>query len=60
MRDATRGKKNITRSLASSAHGPGRPEYPSDLRLVIDSAPSLIHTSLPDGYLDFFNKLSHT
>ena len=26
------------------------------LRLVIDSAPALIHTSLPDGYLDFFNQ----
>jgi PAS domain S-box-containing protein len=27
-----------------------------DLRLLIDSAPALIHTSLPDGYLDFFNQ----
>ena len=27
-----------------------------DFRLLIDSAPSLIHTSLPDGYLDFFNQ----
>jgi PAS domain S-box-containing protein len=26
------------------------------LRLVIDSAPALIHTGLPDGYLDFFNQ----
>jgi PAS domain S-box-containing protein len=26
------------------------------LRLVVDSAPALIHTSLPDGYLDFFNE----
>ena len=26
------------------------------LRLVIDSAPALIHTALPDGYLDFFNQ----
>jgi PAS domain S-box-containing protein len=28
----------------------------SDLRLLIDSAPALIHTSLPNGYLDFFNQ----
>jgi PAS domain S-box-containing protein len=30
--------------------------YSPDFRLLIDSAPALIHTSLPDGYLDFFNK----
>ena len=27
-----------------------------DFRLLIDSTPGLIHTSLPDGYLDFFNQ----
>jgi PAS domain S-box-containing protein len=27
-----------------------------DLRQVIDSAPALIHTARPDGYLDFFNR----
>jgi len=27
-----------------------------DLQLLIDSTPGLIHTSLPDGYLDFFNQ----
>ena len=27
-----------------------------DLRLLIDSAPALIHTARPDGYLDFFNQ----
>ena len=27
-----------------------------DLQLLIDSAPALIHTGLPDGYLDFFNR----
>jgi PAS domain S-box-containing protein len=27
-----------------------------DLRQIIDSAPALIHTARPDGYLDFFNK----
>jgi hypothetical protein len=25
-------------------------------RLVIDKTPALIHTALPDGYLDFFNR----
>ena len=28
----------------------------SDLHFLVDSAPSLIHTSRPDGYLDFFNQ----
>ncbi len=32
------------------------PESASDLQLVIKSAPALIHTALPDGYLDFFNQ----
>ena len=27
-----------------------------DFRLLVDSAPALIHTSLPDGHLDFFNE----
>jgi formate hydrogenlyase transcriptional activator len=27
-----------------------------DFRLLIDSTPGLIHTGLPDGYLDFFNQ----
>jgi PAS domain-containing protein len=26
------------------------------LRQIIDSAPALIHTARPDGYLDFFNQ----
>ncbi len=43
------------RSMASSASRSGLPDLALDLRLVIDSAPALIHTGLPDGYLDFFN-----
>ncbi|SRR5260370_30036052 len=27
-----------------------------DHQLLIDSIPALIHTSLPDGYLDYFNQ----
>jgi PAS domain S-box-containing protein len=41
------------RAMATSAHGSGQP---TDPRLLIDSTPGLIHTSLPDGYLDFFNQ----
>ncbi|HEY6197735.1 MAG TPA: PAS domain-containing protein [Candidatus Binatia bacterium] len=29
---------------------------PETIRLIIDSTPSLIHTALPDGYIDFFNQ----
>ena len=28
----------------------------ADLQLLIDSIPALIHTSLPNGYLDYFNQ----
>jgi PAS domain-containing protein len=27
-----------------------------NLQLLIDSIPALIHSGLPDGYLDFFNR----
>ncbi len=42
--------------MGSSMTGPGPPEQVPNLRLVIDSAPALLHTALPDGYLDFFNE----
>src|SRR5260370_16316978 len=44
--------------LLESSNGDGvvRRDPTSDLQLLVDSAPSLIHTSRPDGYLDFFNK----
>ena len=29
---------------------------PEMIQLIIDSTPALIHTGLPDGYLDFFNQ----
>ena len=29
---------------------------PEMIRLIIDSTPALIHTALPDGYIDFFNR----
>ena len=42
--------------MASAAHDADRPGPAPDFQLLIDSAPALIHTSLPDGYLDFFNQ----
>src|SRR5260370_40227742 len=36
--------------------GAVRGDHTSGLQLLVDSAPSLIHTSRPDGYLDFFNQ----
>jgi formate hydrogenlyase transcriptional activator len=34
-----------------------RPEFePLNIQLLVDSIPALIHTSRPDGYLDYFNK----
>ena len=36
--------------------GAVRRERTSDLQLLVDSAPSLIHTGGADGYLDFFNQ----
>ena len=44
------------RTMASSRHGSIQSGRTPDLQLVIDSIPGLIHTSLPDGYLDFFNE----
>ena len=34
----------------------GRKLEPTDLQLLVDTVPALIHTGLPDGYLDFFNQ----
>jgi PAS domain S-box-containing protein len=40
------------RAMASAGQ---RPES-LNIQLLVDSIPALIHTSLPDGYLDYFNK----
>jgi len=42
--------------MASNGDGAVRRDQTSDLQLLVDSAPSLIHTGRPDGYLDFFNQ----
>jgi len=41
---------------SSNKDGAVRWDQTSDLQLLVDSAPSLIHTGRPDGYLDFFNQ----
>jgi PAS domain S-box-containing protein len=42
--------------MATNGDGGVRREETSDLQLLVHSAPSLIHTGRPDGYLDFFNQ----
>jgi len=42
--------------MASNGDGAAGRDQTSDLQLLVDSAPSLIHTSRPDGHLDFFNQ----
>jgi len=39
-------------AVASQGHQP----EPTNLQLLVDSVPALIHTALPDGCLDFFNQ----
>ena len=34
----------------------GRERFDTRLRLIFDSIPALIHTSRPDGYIDYFNQ----
>jgi len=42
--------------MAPNGDGAVRRDQTSDLQLLVHSAPSLIHTGRPDGYLDFFNQ----
>ena len=44
------------RTMSSPAQDSDRPGPAPDFQLLVDSAPALIHTGLPDGYLDFFNQ----
>src|SRR5580704_19085 len=44
------------RGMAPRGDGAVRQGQTSDLQLLVDSAPSLIHTGRPDGHLDFFNQ----
>src|SRR5258708_22742944 len=47
---------STVKSTSTIPDGAVRGDQASDLQLLIDSTPSLIHTSRPDGYLDFFNQ----
>lgn len=42
--------------MATIGDGAARGDQTSDLQLLVDSAPSLMDTGRPDGYLDFFNQ----
>src|SRR5713101_2906126 len=53
--DSARRISKVARHLASSGDN-SRLASPSDLQLIIDSAPALIHTARPDGHIDFFNR----
>src|SRR3984885_2904932 len=44
------------RAMGPNGASAGRRDQTSDPQLLVDSAPSLIHTAKPDGYLDFFNQ----
>jgi PAS domain S-box-containing protein len=44
------------RTMGTSGDGAVRRDQTSELQLLVDSAPSLIHTGRPDGHLDFFNQ----
>jgi PAS domain S-box-containing protein len=45
------------RPLSEPASGARTQRTEEELRLLIDTIPALVHTALPDGNLDYFNKL---
>jgi PAS domain S-box-containing protein len=47
---------NIIRHMAPAIPNSDPADHIIDLRVVLDSAPALIHTAMPDGNLDFFNE----
>ena len=47
--------KTLNTGLAGTLADESGSQSP-DFRFLINSAPALIHTGLPDGYLDFFNQ----
>src|SRR6266853_4488355 len=53
--DSARRFSKAARHVASSGDN-SRLASASDLHLIIDSAPALIHTARPDGHIDFFNR----
>ena len=49
-------KTHIMLTMARGKHGSVQVAQAPHLRLLTDSTPGLIRTSLPDGYLDFFSE----
>jgi PAS domain S-box-containing protein len=49
-------KASATRADEESTKAEDRFELEERLRLVIETTPALVHSSLPDGFLDFFNR----
>src|SRR5271168_2768019 len=46
----------LCRCIMPAVASPRRESEPLNIQLLVDSIPALIHTSMPDGYLDYFNK----
>jgi PAS domain S-box-containing protein len=51
-----RATQEYNTTMAPNGDGAFQRDQTSDLQLLLDSAPSLIHTGRSDGYLDFFNQ----
>jgi PAS domain S-box-containing protein len=47
---------HIVRWFGSNTDIQDRKEAENRIRLVIDTAPAMLHSARPDGYVDFFNK----
>jgi PAS domain S-box-containing protein len=47
---------HIVRWYGSNTDIQDRREAENRIRLVIDTAPAMLHSACPDGYVDFFNK----
>src|SRR6202162_2130545 len=55
-RDFRKVWKETKRHIMPAMAFPKRESESLNIQLLGDSIPALIHTSLPDGYLDYFNK----
>src|ERR1700732_1524907 len=51
-----KARKMIKRHIMPAMAAPRRESESLNIQLLVDSIPALIHTSRPDGYLDYFNK----
>jgi PAS domain S-box-containing protein len=55
-RDLMKARKMTKRNIMPAMASPRPESEPLNIQLLVDSIPALIHTSRPDGYLDYFNK----